>query len=71
MKVYLCIKVGLPEAAQSPEEEKHTLVQTEAAFLSREKAEIYYQDKVKIWKEYINGSSFECVRALHEIDVIE
>jgi hypothetical protein len=71
MKVFVCVKVGIKELPQSSEEEKQTLVQTEAAFLDRTKAEAFYMDRVKIWKEFIEGASFECVRALHEIDVTE
>jgi hypothetical protein len=71
VKIFLCIKVGIKELPQSKEEEKQTLVQTEAAFLDRTKAEAFFMERVKIWKELIEGASYECVRALHEIEITE
>lgn len=65
MKIYLCIKVGTQDDGE------YIMVQTEGAFLDKAKAEAFYLDKAKSWKEVMDNVVYNCVRALHEVDVSE
>lgn len=65
MKIYLCVKVGTQDDGDS------VVVQTEGAFLDKAKAEKFFADKSKSWKEIIDNVVYNCVRALHETDIFE
>jgi hypothetical protein len=70
-KLYVVIKVGteVPELRGS---EERTVVQCEAAFLDKNKAEEFYIARNSSAKrELVEGIVFDVVRAIHEIDIIE
>ena len=64
MKVYLCIKVGMQDDGD------YVMVQTESGFADKTKAEAFFMDKVKNWKEVVDNIVYNCTRAIHEVDVI-
>jgi hypothetical protein len=70
-KLYVVIKVGteVPELRSGKE---NTVVQCEAAFLDKGKAEQFFVARNSASKrEIVEGLVFDIVRAIHEIEIIE
>jgi hypothetical protein len=70
-KLYVVIKVG----TQVPElrtETEATVVQCEASFLDKAKAEAFYVARQSAAKrEIVEGIVFDITRAIHEVDIVE
>lgn len=70
-KLYVVIKVGTEVPALRGEEER-TVVQCEASFLDKAKAEAFYVARNSGAKrELVEGIVFDIVRAIHEVDIVE
>lgn len=70
-KLYVVIKVGT-EVPELRSNEEHVVVQCEASFLDKAKAEAFFITKNSASKrEIIENVIYDVVRAIHEVDIIE
>ena len=70
-KLYVVIKVGT-EVPELRGTEERTVVQCEAAFLDKVKAESFFASRnLNSKRELVEDVIFDVVRAIHEVDIIE
>lgn len=70
-KLYVVIKVGT-EIPELRGEQERTVVQCEASFLDKAKAEAFYISKNSGQKrEMVEDVIYDIVRVIHEVDIIE
>lgn len=63
--IYVIIKGGKEITGES------VICATEAAFRNKDLAMQYLRGQQIVWEEVINGSEFQCERAIHEVNLHE